>query len=166
MIITCTSFHRFFFHLPNKPGWDFQKCLKCFASTNLRLPSQNQDVFKSPRGFQVLWAQLHFWVLLVFAYWTQQLLLVSKMDSKTSCLHYVRSKIVHRGQSTRSDLGKMSVQHLLQPWLLMSLFEGLLQPSYVDFFSVEAHKSAFLCVLLPKVLEDIWHVQVSVQTNF
>lgn len=84
----------------------------------------------------------------------------------TSCLHYVRSKIVHRHQSTRSDLGKTGVQHLLQSWLLISLFEGLLQSSYVDFFSVEAYKSAFLCVFLSKVLEDISHVQVSVQTDF
>lgn len=24
-----------FFHLPNKPGWDFHKCLKCFSPTYL-----------------------------------------------------------------------------------------------------------------------------------
>jgi len=29
---------------------------------------KNQDVFKMPRGFQAPWAQLHLWVLLVFAY--------------------------------------------------------------------------------------------------
>lgn len=48
---------------------------------------------------------------------------------------------------------------------LISLFEGLLQPSYVDLFSVEEHKSAFFVYFLAKILEDIWHAQISVQTE-
>jgi len=63
----------------------------------------------------------------------------------------------------------MSVQHLLQIWLRISLFEGLLQASDVDF-SVGEHNLCiffvyFLCVFLSKILEDIWHAKASVQTE-
>lgn len=126
MIITCSIFPGFFFHLPNKPGWDFQKCLKCFSSTYLWLLSRIKMFSKSPGDFKCYGLNCIsgcFWFLHT---WSEQLLSISKMDSKTSCLHYARSKIACGGQNTGSHLGKMNVQHLLQTWLLIYPFEGLL----------------------------------------
>lgn len=150
------------FHLPNKPGQDFKKCLKHFSPTYLWLLSRIKMFSKSPGDFKlyglkcisVCFCFLHTWFnsYSEFQSWTVNPVAFITQDQR----QYTEAKT--------SGLIWRCVCNTC--YKLGSLFPGLWDYSSLHMWTfLLKHSSEPSLCGLSKNLWDIWHAQVSVQSE-
>lgn len=132
-----------FFHLPNKPGWDFQKCLKCFSPTYLWLLLK---MFSKSRGISSI--SVHFCFMHTWFNSCSE----SQSWPVNPVAFIIQDQRLYIKAKTPGLIWRWVCNTHSQTWLFISLFEGLLQPSLVTF-SAEALEWAFLCVFYLRTWE-------------